>query len=264
MTEQQPAQGGVMPAVVASIETTGPQQAVDDPTPGLHRVSLWRPHISRRDWLRTALYAGLIVVVGLLAGLVWYLVAPLQSVTVTSDGTVTTTNTAAVQNFGPDAAFIMIGLVAGLVLGICAWQWFKGAGWPVVLFAVLGAGLCALVAVSFASVIGPHDFDERLAGAAAGETVMRDLALTTPTAWVVWPFAAVVPVLVYSSLTHDTDDPRVRERLAADEEPADGTEQEQLPRWSEEGRTGSGHRLLRFSRWTRIGGDRGGTGAGSG
>ena len=117
MTEQQPAQGGVMPAVVASIETTGPQQAVDDPTPGLHRVSLWRPHISRRDWLRTAFYAGLIGVVGLLAGLVWYLVAPLQSVTVTSDGTVTTTNTAAVQNFGPDAAFIMIGLVAGLVLG---------------------------------------------------------------------------------------------------------------------------------------------------
>ena len=40
MTEQQPAQGGVMPAVVASIETTGPQQAVDDPTSGLHRVSL--------------------------------------------------------------------------------------------------------------------------------------------------------------------------------------------------------------------------------
>ncbi|WP_316669098.1 hypothetical protein [uncultured Propionibacterium sp.] len=264
MGEQQAAPGEVMPAVVASTETTGPQKAVNEPAPDLHRVSLWRPRISRHDWVLTGIYAGSIVVLGLLAGFVWNLVTPLQSVTVASDGTATMTNTAAVQNFSPDAAFVMIGLVLGLILGILAWQWFRRAGWPVVLIAVIGASLCALVAVCSAAVVGPSGFDTRLANAAPGETVAFDLALTSPTTWVVWPFAAVIPVLIYSALTHDTDEPRAeaddsRAGAGRDEPRAHaGQQQEQesdggrRSRWAEEGRTGSGHRLLRFSHGHRV------------
>ncbi|MBE6476569.1 MAG: hypothetical protein E7Z97_00640 [Propionibacteriaceae bacterium] len=236
---------GRVPAVVASTETTGPQKAIAEPVASeLHRVSLWRPHISRRDGVLIALFAGLVLVLGLLAGLCWSVVTPLQSVTVSSDGTATMTNHAAVESFSPDAVFVMIGLVVGLVLGFFAWHWFRHAGWPVVLLAVAAAGLCALLAARFGAIIGPSGFDTRLAGAGAGETVVFDLALTTPTAWVVWPFAAVIPVLVYSSLTHDGDDRRARTRA---EEGATGDgEDDHSPRWAEEGRTGSGHSLLRF------------------
>ncbi|RLP11496.1 Uncharacterised protein [Propionibacterium australiense] len=233
---------GSVPAVVASTETTGNQKAIAAPVASeLHRVSLWRPHISRRDWLFAAVYAGLVLVLGVLAGFCWYLVTPLQSVTVSSDGTATMTNLAAVEIFSTDAVFVMIGLAVGIILGIFAWRWFKHAGWLVVLLAVAGAGLCALVATHFGALIGPSGFDRRLAAATAGETVVFDLALTTPTAWVVWPFAAVIPVLVYSALTRDADDRRTRER--AEEQ---SSQDPHSPRWAEEGRTGSGHSLLRF------------------
>lgn len=241
MDEQPTGQTGPLPAVVASTETTGPQKAVSEPPSHLHRVSLWRPHISRREGIFMAIYAGTVLVLGLLAGLVWSLVTPLPSVTVTSDGTATTTNSAAVQSFSPDAAFIMIGLVTGLILGIIAWQWFHRAGWPVILIAGLGASLCALIAVHFGAVIGPDDFDTRLASASAGETVVLDLALTTSTAWVVWPFAAIVPILVYSALTRDSETPRSRGRRA-----------ERSSGWAEEGQTGSGHRILRFAHGQRV------------
>lgn len=244
MSEQQlRTPDGRVPAVVAATETTGPQKAISEPVASeLHRVSLWRPHISRRDGVFGALYAWLILVLGVLAGLCWSVVTPLQSVTVSSDGTATMTNHAAVESFSPDAVFVMIGLVVGLILGIFAWRWFKHAGWPVVLIAAVAAGLCALLAARFGAIIGPSGFDTRLAGADSGETVVFDLALTTPTAWVVWLFAAVIPVLVYSALTHDNDDRRARARAEQRAAEAD----DHSPHWAEEGRTGSGHSLLRF------------------
>ena len=60
--------------------------------------------------------------------------------------------------------------------------------------------LCGLAAKWLGEAFGPSDFATRLGQAAPGAKVPIDFALHTWTPLLVWAFAAVTPVLLYSSL----------------------------------------------------------------
>lgn len=155
-----------------------------------------------------ALLAGLSIVVGAVAGVLWASAVTLPnwqideatSIAVMSERGVTTVA-------GADVLFVIIGACVSLGLGLVSWRWFRALGWPVALIAV-GAGLLAgLICWQTGQLFGPGSEAERIAAAAPGAVVTAALKLRSLSALAVWGFAAVTPVLLISSLGRDEDEP---------------------------------------------------------
>jgi hypothetical protein len=209
----------------------------DDDTPTVERSQLPLKHVLA--------FVGVCVVVGLACGLIWKFTAPVPSVAVSNDGSSTVSNQALSEYFGADAAFMIIGMFAGVALGSLAWRWFSRLGWWVSLMAIAGAALAALATWRFGMILGPHDFAARLAAASAGMQIPIDLTLRTPTAWLLWPLGAIVPVLLYSTLGREDDQSEAAvEGDAIDTSPTDGDRSPGLF-------TRGGHRLIRFPAFGR-------------
>lgn len=156
---------------------------------------------------------------GALAGLVWPAVVDLPAYTVGADGGASTSERGLAQVLGADAWFCLLGVPVGLALGVLAWRRFHRLGWPVVLVGTLAATAAALVCWLVGTRLGPGDFPERLAAAQPGDRVPIALALRAKASLLVWPFLAVLPILLSSSLGPDEDEP---ERRSAAPSVADG------------------------------------------
>jgi hypothetical protein len=98
--------------------------------------------------------------------------------------------------------------VAGLLIGIAAWRWLRDLGWTVVLVVLVCATASALMCWFVGYRLGPGDFSARLAAARPGELVPIPLTLRARASLLTWPFFAIIPVLLGSSLGRDEDEPR--------------------------------------------------------
>jgi len=74
----------------------------------------------------------------------------------------------------------------------------------VLVCAVASALTCWLVGYR----LGPGDFSARLAAAQPGQLVPIPLTLRARASLLTWPFFAVIPVLLGSSLGRDEEEPR--------------------------------------------------------
>lgn len=149
---------------------------------------------------RLSFLAVLSAVLGVISGLIWHAVVSLPSYTITDQGRAVMSDQGLTKIFAADAWFVMIGLVTGLGLGSATWLLTRTLGWPAALIAVAAGFLAAWVCWRLGVAIGPHDFAERIASAAAGERIPIDFTVRSSQAFLVWPFAALTPVLLYSSL----------------------------------------------------------------
>lgn len=135
--------------------------------------------------------------------LVWHWLVDLPHFVVISGGTAQIDEQSMSHYFDTDFVYSILGIAAGLIIGIIGWFLFKDYGWPLVLlvlFAVLGAAAtCWFLGVA----IGPTGFEERLSAAVAGENVPIDFALRSPSAVLIWVLSALTPVLVGSIFTRD-------------------------------------------------------------
>ena len=126
----------------------------------------------------------------------------------TSDGGASISERGLTEFLGGDAWFCALGLVVGALIGLGGWRWFRDLGWPLVLgvcgLAVAASLVCWLVGYQ----LGPGEFAPRLAAAAPGDLVPIELTLRAKASLLVWPFVAVVPVLLGSSLGRDDEEPR--------------------------------------------------------
>lgn len=154
------------------------------------------------------LFLALTVVVGALAGIIWFRVVDLPGYLVSADGGASTSERGLAEFFAGDAWFTAIGVVVGLGLGIVAWRWFAALGWPVVFVAVVAAVIAALVCWYVGYQLGPGPFPPRLATAQAGDFVPIELTVRARVSVVVWPFMASIPVLLASSLGPDDEEPK--------------------------------------------------------
>ncbi len=158
------------------------------------------------------------LVVGGVSGLVWASVAELPSYRINSDGSASMSERGLAQVFSSDSSFCLVGLVTGLLLGLLAWWWFSRRGVLVVPIAAVGALMACLTCWWIGILVGPSGFAIRISGAKAGDLVPIDLALRSWPPVLVWPFAALVPVLVISMVRWDAaersrqDRPRRRRR----------------------------------------------------
>ncbi len=144
--------------------------------------------------------AGLAAVVGALSALLWARVVHLPAYVVDADHFAQLSERGQTDVIAADAWFVVIGLVSGLVLGSLAWSWFRSIGWPVALIAT-GTGLVAgLVCWATGALLGPGPFDERLAVAQPGDSVVIAFQLHAPAALAVWGLAAVAPSMFLAAL----------------------------------------------------------------
>ena len=143
---------------------------------------------------------------GALSGVLWSRLVDLPTYRVGANGGATTSERGLTAFVGGDAWFCLLGAAVGLGLGLLAWRRFRGIGWPVVLVSACTATAAALVCWLVGTRIGPQDFTERLAAAQPNDLVPISLALRAKASLLVWPFLAVAPVLLGSSLGPDEDE----------------------------------------------------------
>lgn len=155
------------------------------------------------------IYLAVCVGAGALAGLVWRATTPLPDWTVQDDGTVVLGEHVLTSLFEATARYTVVAAVGGLLLGLLALALLRRRGWPVVAWSVVGPVLAGLAAWT-AGVLGGPSAEELLAGAGPGSSVPVDLALRAPVAVLVWPFLAMLPVLLWSAFSPDPDQKQAR------------------------------------------------------
>jgi len=164
--------------------------------------------VGRRRRLRRVLaYVVFGLALGALAGLVWWLVVDLPGYVVNDDGGAVTTERDLAHFIASDAWFTLLGAVVGVLLGLVGWFRLRSLGWPLAVLVVLTAVASSLVCWLVGYLLGPDSFSERLSVAPAGALVPIQLTLRTKASLLIWPFVAVVPVLLGSSLGRDDEEP---------------------------------------------------------
>jgi hypothetical protein len=157
---------------------------------------------------RIVAFVALGVGLGALAGVVWWAVVDLPAYVVRPDGGAGITERGLSEFVAGDAWFCALGLVVGVGLGLVAWRTLSGIGWPLVLLVAAVSFLAALICWLVGHQLGPDDFVQRLARARPGDQVPIELTLRAPASLLTWPFLAIVPVLLGSSLGPDEEEPK--------------------------------------------------------
>lgn len=180
-----------------------------EPARAPSRLGLLKHH-----WWRILVLLAASLAVGLLAGVVWPRVTTLPGYVVQEDGSAVTTEYGLTQFIAADASFSLIGVLAGVGIGV-AWWWAlgprhprPGIGWPVVVFAVLSAALAGVVCWQTGEALGAQDFDDRLRAAAPGDLVTIDFTLRSLAALVLWPFGAAAALVAIGAIAPDREEPR--------------------------------------------------------
>jgi len=176
------------------------------------------PTPTRHTWrvvARLGCFAAASLGLGAAAGVVWWLLVKPPAYELNSNGGATTSERGLTQFIAADAWFCVIGLVVGFLIGIAAWRWLRTLGWSVVLVVVVCAVASALMCWLVGYRLGPGDFSARLAAAHPGDLVPIPLTLRAHASLLTWPFFAVIPVLLGSSLGRDEEEPRPLRRRKA-------------------------------------------------
>jgi hypothetical protein len=161
-----------------------------------------------RTLIRLGCFLALALASGAAAGVVWWAVVELPTYRVNSDGGAATTERGLSEFISGDAAFVVIGLFVGVGLGVAGWRWLRGLGWSLVLVVICAALAAELMCWLVGYRLGPGEFTPRLAAAKPGDLVPIELTLRARASLLTWPFFAVVPILLGSSLGRDDEEPR--------------------------------------------------------
>jgi hypothetical protein len=169
------------------------------------------PTRARHTWrlaARLGGFAAASLCLGAAAGVLWWLVVEPPAYELNSNGGATISERGLTEFIAADAWFCAIGLVVGVLIGLAAWRWLRTLGWTVVLVVLACATASALTCWLVGYRLGPGDFSARLAAAQPGELVAIPLTLRAPASLLTWPFFAIIPVLLGSSLARDDEEPR--------------------------------------------------------
>ena len=158
--------------------------------------------------VRVAAFVALGLGLGALAGVVWWAVVDLPAYVVRTDGGAGVSERGLSEFIAGDAWFCAIGLFVGVGLGLVGWRQLRDLGWTLVLLVAAVAIIAALVCWFVGHQLGPTDFVQRLAAARPGDAVPIELTLRASASLLTWPFLAIIPVLLGSSLGEDDEEPR--------------------------------------------------------
>ena len=156
----------------------------------------------RRDLRGAVVTVLLLALSGLLAGLVWWQVAPRAHFQVTADSVVPIGSPVSDELFMADDGVLTLVLAGlGLVAGLVVWFLRRRRGVAALGALTVGTAAAGVVAWQLGRLLGQGPSKADLADVGARVTTALDLG--TPTALVAGPFAAVLVYVIAASLTPD-------------------------------------------------------------
>jgi LPXTG-motif cell wall-anchored protein len=150
--------------------------------------------------------AGLVLALvgtGVLAGLLWWWLAPRADFRITDTGPVVIGHPSGELLVADDAVFALVLGGVGLLAGSAAWFLRRRRGVATVLALALGACLTAVVAWQVGEFLGAGPTDAQLAD--VGARVTTSLTLGSPPAMAVAPFTAVLAYVLATLYTKSDD-----------------------------------------------------------
>ena len=150
---------------------------------------------------------GSFLVLGTVAGVVWWLVTDPAEFSPTSDGGGAMGESELAKRFAVDGWYSVSAAVAGFIGGLALTAWRSRDHRLTTLLLVPAAGLAAAVAALVGRLLGPDDPDAVLATAARGQGVPVELTVTAAACYLVWPIAALAGALMVlwsSPRSHET------------------------------------------------------------
>ena len=154
-----------------------------------------------RDDLRAAALTVLgLAASGLVAGLVWWWLAPRAEYRVTADDLVPVGRTPSSELFmADDGVFVVVLAVLGLLAGLVVWSRRRRRGAVLLAALAIGMGAAGVVAWQLGRLLGPMPSEQELSD--VGNHVTTSLDLGAAAALVAGPFVAVLVYVVAASLT---------------------------------------------------------------
>lgn len=93
-----------------------------------------------------------------------------------------------------DITFFVLGLASGLIYGAIAWLLLNRIGGIVSVIIAVTSFIGSLLTWLFGTLIGPHDFDYRIAIAKVNEVVLSDIDIHAWPALLSWPMGSLLIV----------------------------------------------------------------------
>ncbi|MCL1906922.1 MAG: hypothetical protein FWG08_03235 [Propionibacteriaceae bacterium] len=149
-----------------------------------------------QSWL--VIYALAIITVGIASGIIWNRIVTLPAYHIGEGFRAHIPESGLAQLAATDVVFCFVGMIAGLLIGTIGWVLLKSLDWVVTLLAGFGGLFAGILALLTGALIGPKDFDQRIAQATPGDEVLVDFAAGTWVPLTLWVGVAVVPVLIGS------------------------------------------------------------------
>lgn len=169
--------------------------AVPAPSPGAPAGRPWSPWREvRHDWRWAAAVFGVLTVVGVPLGVLWWALAPRADYRITSSGPVVIGNPSEELLIADDGVFVFIALGLGLLAGVLTWLFRRRRGVAALLGVALGTLAGSAVAWQVGELLGPGPSKAELAK--VGARVTTSLTLGALPALAVAPFAALLVWLV--------------------------------------------------------------------
>jgi len=157
----------------------------------------------RADLRGSVVLTGVLLLAGLPAGVLWWVLAPRATFEVTADGPVALGRPSAELLIADDGVFTLLLAALGLAAGMVAWRLRRRRGVATVLALAVGLVLASLVAWQLGELLGPGPAPAELTD--VGARVTTPLQLSSPAALAVAPFVAVL-VYVVSTLLAAAED----------------------------------------------------------
>jgi hypothetical protein len=209
------------PAAPTAFDGSGPDVAPDVAPAGVPAAhAYWRGWPEIRADLRSSVRLVLVLaVVGVVAGLLWWWLAPRADFRITAAGPVAIGNPPEELLVADDAVLALILLALGLLAGAGAWLLRRRRGVATVLALAVGASVMAAVAWQLGELLGPGPTKAQLAD--VGRVVTTSLTLRSLPALALAPFGALLAYLVPVVTVHRDDLGRTRDpALPGPAEPA--------------------------------------------
>jgi hypothetical protein len=147
----------------------------------------------------TAVDAGVVVgsylLLGLVCGVVWWLLVDPATYTKVGDGG-SMGELELGNRFNGDGWYAVIAGVTGLVSGVLLTWWRSRDFLVTVVLLVAGAAVAAAVMAWTGHWLGPGDPDAALKAAEVGEQVPVQLEVTAQASYLVWPITALIGALI--------------------------------------------------------------------
>ncbi|TFV61312.1 hypothetical protein E4P41_09860 [Geodermatophilus sp. DF01-2] len=155
----------------------------------------WAGRAELRADLRSSLVlAGVLLLAGVPAGLLWWALAPRALFEVTEEGPIVVGRPSAELLVADDGVYTLVLAGLGLLAGLVSWRLRRRRGVATVLALAGGMVMAALVAWQLGELLGAGPSDVQLAD--IGTRIVTPLVLGSPAALAVGPFLAVLTYVV--------------------------------------------------------------------